>query len=77
MTWSKNGQYVFGTTQEDFSIYVSDIASVSIVQRLGSDGDGGRKGQIWDMFSSSINDTLVSTSFDESVNVWLRDMRAA
>ena len=74
VAWSKNGQYVFGTTQEDSSICVWDIASASIVERLGSDGDGGHKGQIRGIFSSSISDTLVSASFDKNVKVWLRDM---
>jgi len=84
VAWSKNGQYVFGTTQEDCNICVWDIASAAIVQRLGgtaADGtDGGmgvnigHKGQIRDIYSSTVSDTLVSASFDKTVKVWLIDM---
>ena len=66
MAWSKNGQYVFGTTQEDSTICVWDVASASIVKRLE-----GHKGQIRDIFGSAVSDTLVSASFDKTVKVWL------
>jgi len=64
--WSKNGQYVFGNTQEDGSVCVWDVASAKIVKRLE-----GHKNPIRSMYSSRITDTLVTTSFDKNVKIWL------
>lgn len=66
IAWSSNGQYIFGTTQEDTSICVWDIASAKMVNRLKSHG-----GQIRDIFSSKHSDTVVTSSYDKSVKVWL------
>jgi len=74
VAWSKNGQYIFGTTQEDCSICVWDVASASIRKKLGGAGEtNGHEKQIRDIFSSKISDTLVSASFDKSVIVWLNE----
>mmetsp|Transcript_24625 Transcript_24625/g.28176 ORF Transcript_24625/g.28176 Transcript_24625/m.28176 type:complete len:451 (+) Transcript_24625:169-1521(+) len=68
VTWSSNGQYIFGNTQEDCSICVWDIASSTIVQKLKE-----HTGQIRDMFSSKTSDTLITASYDKTVKVWLND----
>ena len=67
LAWSQNGQYLFGNNQEDSSICVWDIASSSIVQKL----EGTHGQPIRDMHSSSLTDTLVTTSFDKKTVVWL------
>eukprot|EP00978_Attheya_sp_CCMP212_P048316 scaffold503699_cov71-Attheya_sp.AAC.1 len=69
IAWSSNGQYLFGNTQNENSLCVWDIASSSIVKRLG-----GHTGVIRDMFSSSGSDTLVTVSYDKSAKVWLNSM---
>jgi len=68
VTWSSNGQYIFGNTQEDCSICVWDIASSTIVQKLKE-----HTGQIRDMFSSKTSDTLITASYDKTVKVWLNN----
>lgn len=64
--WSHNGQYLFGTTQDDTSICVWDIASSKIVKRLS-----GHSGQIRDLFCSIWSDTMVTASYDKSIKIWL------
>jgi WD40 repeat protein len=68
VAWSKNGQYLFGNTQNEGSICVWDIASATIVQRLS----GSHAQPIRDLYSSSSTNTLVSTSFDKKTNIWLQ-----
>lgn len=69
IAWSSNGQYIFGNTQEDSSICVWDIASAMLIDRLQGHG-----GQLRDIFSSGTTDTLVTSSYDKSVKVWLNKM---
>jgi WD40 repeat protein len=66
IAWSKNGQYLYGNTQEEPVVCVWDIASASIVDRLEAHSNSIR-----DMFSSKSTDTLVTTSFDKKTQVWL------
>ena len=70
VAWSKNGKYIYGNTQEDSSIYVWDIASTKIVEKLEK-AIGGHEGQIRDIFSSTVSDTVVTAAFDKTVKVWL------
>lgn len=69
IAWSSNGQYILGNTQEDNSICVWDIASSKMVRKL--EGHGG---QIRDIFSSKVVDTVATVSYDKSVKVWLCPM---
>lgn len=73
VAWSSNGQYLFGTTQDDTSVCIWDIASSSIVKRLDGSCDG-HTGQIRDIYSSPWSDTLVTTSYDKTTKVWLCSM---
>lgn len=69
IAWSSNGQYIFGNTQEDGSVCVWDVASSTIVKRLE-----GHTNPIRALFASHLTDTLVSTSFDKKVKIWLNPM---
>mmetsp|Transcript_355 Transcript_355/g.516 ORF Transcript_355/g.516 Transcript_355/m.516 type:complete len:435 (-) Transcript_355:133-1437(-) len=69
IAWSSSGQYIFGNTQEDGSICVWDVASATIVKRLE-----GHANPIRALYASSLTDTLVSTSFDKQVKIWLSPM---
>jgi COMPASS component SWD3 len=69
IAWSSYGQYILGNTQEDNSICVWDIASAKMVRKL--EGHGG---QIRDIFSSKVVDTVVTVSYDKSVKIWLCPM---
>jgi WD40 repeat protein len=69
IAWSRSGQYIFGNTQEDGSCCVWDVASSSIVKRLG-----GHASPIRGIFSSHLSDTLVTTSFDKQTKIWLVPM---
>ena len=73
IAWSKNGQYLYGNSQDDNFICVWDIASTSIVKRL-DESVGGHSGCVRDIYSSSNTDTLVSVSFDKTAKIWLQDM---
>jgi len=64
--WSTSGQYLYGTSQDDSSIIVWDISSSSIVNRLQ-----GHKGQIRDLYSSRLTDTLATVSYDKTAKIWL------
>lgn len=66
IAWSKNGKYLYGNTQEDSKICVWDIASTEIVKWLE-----GHTNPIRDMQSSSLTETLVTTSFDKKTHIWL------
>lgn len=65
LSWSKNGQYLYGNSQHESSVCVWDIASSSIVERLE-----GHSNTIRDMYSSPSSDTLVTTSFDKRTQFW-------
>ena len=69
IAWSSSGQYIFGNTQEDSSICVWDIASTKMVKRLE-----GHTGQLRDIFGSKTSDTIVTSSYDKKVKVWLNVM---
>lgn len=69
IAWSRSGQYIFGNTQEDGSCCVWDVASASIVKRLG-----GHASPIRGIFSSHLSDTLITTSFDKQTKIWLVPM---
>lgn len=73
IAWSKNGQYLYGNSQDDNCIFVWDIASTSIMKRL-DDNYGGHGGFVRDICSSSNSDTIVSVSFDKTAKIWLRDV---
>jgi len=64
--WSFNGQYLYGNTQDEACVCVWDISSSSIVNRLVS-----HDGQIRDLFSSALSDTLVTVSYDKTAKIWL------
>ena len=66
VAWSMNGQYIMGNTQDDSKICVWDIATSSIVERL----QGPHTQSIRDLYSSPTTNTLVTTSFDKTTNVW-------
>ncbi|KAG7366238.1 WD-40 repeat-containing protein [Nitzschia inconspicua] len=66
IAWSKNGQYLYGNSQNDSVICVWDIASSEIVDRLE-----GHDNTVRDIFSSQSTDTLVTTSFDKKTYIWL------
>jgi WD40 repeat protein len=69
VAWSKNGQYLYGNTQDESTICVWDIASSEIVKRLPGHGQ-----PIRDMHSSSVTDTMATTCFDKKTKIWLADM---
>lgn len=73
IAWSKNGQYLYGNSQDDNCIFVWDIASTSIIKRL-DENYGGHGGFVRDICSSSNSDTIVSVSFDKTAKIWLRDV---
>lgn len=64
--FSQNGQYILGNTQDDASVCVWDIASTTIVKRLVGHGQPVRA-----LYSSPHSDTLVTTSFDKKIMIWL------
>jgi len=66
LAWSKNGQYLYGNSQQESVVCVWDIASSSIVDRLESHSNSIR-----DMYSSNLTETLVTTSFDKKTQFWL------
>lgn len=66
IAWSMNGQYLYGNTQDESTLVVWDIASATIVERLG-----GHSNNIRDLFSSKSSDTVVTTSFDKKTHIWL------
>lgn len=68
IAWSKNGSYLYGNTQDDSTLVVWDIASATIVERIG-----GHDNNIRDLYSSKSSDTLVTTSFDKKTYVWLSE----
>jgi len=69
IAWSSSGKYIYGNTQEDCTICVWDIASTKMVKKLKA-----HKGQLRDIFSSSKTDTVVTSSYDKTVKVWLNEM---
>jgi WD40 repeat protein len=69
IAWSRNGQYLYGNTQEDGSCCIWDIASSSIVKRIS-----GHASPIRGLYSSNLSETLVSTSFDRKTNIWLESL---
>ncbi|KAL7552119.1 hypothetical protein ACHAWF_015337 [Thalassiosira exigua] len=73
IAWSSNGQYLFGNSQDESCVCVWDIASASIVKRLGEDS-GGHDGLVRDIYSSKNTDTLASVSFDRTAKIWLCEM---
>ena len=74
VAWSSNSQYIFGNTQDDCSVIVWDIASSTIVKRMDDKSFGGHSGQIRDIFSCKVSDTLVTASYDKTVKIWLNSM---
>lgn len=66
IAWSCNGQYLYGNTQDESTVCVWDVATSEIITRLD-----GHTNPIRDMFSSTLTDTLVTTSFDKKTIVWL------
>ena len=66
VAWSKNGQYLYGNSQDESIICVWDVASSSIVKKLENE----HTQPIRDLFSSQLTDTLVTTSFDKKTNLW-------
>jgi WD40 repeat protein len=66
IAWSRNGQYLYGNTQDGPALVVWDISTASIVDRLE-----GHESNIRDLFSSQLSDTVVTTSFDKKTHVWL------
>jgi WD40 repeat protein len=69
VAWSSSGKYIYGNTQEDNSMCVWDIASTKIVKILKA-----HKGQLRDIFSSNKTDTVVTSSYDKTIKVWLNEM---
>mmetsp|Transcript_8176 Transcript_8176/g.18986 ORF Transcript_8176/g.18986 Transcript_8176/m.18986 type:complete len:113 (+) Transcript_8176:987-1325(+) len=65
LTWSKNGQYLYGNSQHESGVCVWDIASSSIVEKLE-----GHSNIVRDLYSSNVTDTLVTVSFDKKTQVW-------
>jgi len=65
ITWSRNGQYIMGNTQEDASVCIWDVASSNLVERKTEHGQ-----TIRDMFASATSDILVTTSFDKQTRFW-------
>jgi WD40 repeat protein len=66
VAWSRNGQYLYGNTQDGSSMVVWDISTASIVDRLE-----GHDNPIRDLFSSPTSDTVITTSFDKKTLIWL------
>ena len=66
IAWSRNGQYLYGNTQDGPAMVVWDISTTSIVDRLEGHGSNIR-----DIFSSQLSDTVVTTSFDKKTHIWL------
>ena len=73
IAWSNNMQYLYGNSQDENCIFVWDIASTMIVNRL-KEGGSGHTGYVRDIYSSSTSDTVVSVSYDKTAKIWLRDM---
>lgn len=70
IAWAKNGQYIYGNTQDENSVCIWDCSSSSIVKKL-DDTMGGHTGQLRDFYSSRTSDTLVTVSYDKTSKVWL------
>jgi len=66
IAWSKNGQYIYGNTQEEAMVCVWDVSGSTIVQKL----ENVHTQAIRDLCSSHLTDTLVTTSFDKQTNLW-------
>jgi WD40 repeat protein len=73
IAWSKNGQYIYGNSQDENCICVWDVASASMVRRL-DEGYGGHGKFVRDICSSGITDTVASVSFDKTAKIWLSDV---
>jgi WD40 repeat protein len=73
IAWSRNGQYLYGNSQDENCIYVWDVASASVVRRL-DEGYGGHGGSVRDICSSVGTDTVASVSFDKTAKIWLSDV---
>lgn len=65
LAWSKNGQYLYGNSQDESVVCIWDIGSSSIVEKLDDHSNTVR-----DMYASSSTDTLVTTSFDKKTQFW-------
>jgi len=64
--WSKNGQYIYGNTQDGSVMVIWDISTATIVDRLD-----GHENTIRDLYSSPNSDTVITTSFDKKTHIWL------
>lgn len=73
IAWSKNGQYIYGNSQDENCICVWDVASASMVRRL-DEGYGGHGKFVRDICSSGNTDTVASVSFDKTAKIWLIDV---
>jgi len=65
LAWSRNGQYIFGNSQDDRSLMVWDIASSQIVDKFET-----HTSPIRDLYSSSNSDTVVTTAYDKQTKLW-------
>ena len=50
-------------------ICVWDIASAKMIKKLE-----GHSGQLRDIFSSRVSDTVVTSAYDKTVKIWLNEM---
>ena len=73
IAWSKNGQYIYGNSQDENCICVWDVASASMVRRL-DEGYGGHGKFVRDICISGNTDTVASVSFDKTAKIWLSDV---
>lgn len=86
VSWSLNGQYLLGNTQDDSVICVWDIASQQLVQRLpqpqeqqAEDGTmtmitaTAHTSPIRDLCTGNSLNFMVTTSFDKSTRLWFSD----
>jgi WD40 repeat protein len=65
ISWSRNGQYIFGNTQDSGCVCVWDVASSNIVDKLE-----GHANPVRDLYVGN-SDTLVTTSFDKKTKIWV------
>lgn len=66
LTWSNNGMYIIGNTQEEAALCVWDIASEKLITRLSS----GTSSPVRDLVRGHSSDCVVTTSFDKLTKLW-------
>ena len=65
LAWSSNGAYIYGNSQHESVLYVWDVASSQMVQKLEGHGQPIRT-----IHSSNSDNLVVTSGFDKDVKFW-------